>query len=480
MNIEPQTSKPSYEQLEKLLEQTTQQLRVALDRIAILEEEVRGLKTQLKLNSSNSSRPPASDPPWTPKSERIKTGTKPGGQKGHPGSSLKMVALPDQTIVHPVKDICECGLNLKVANLLNLEKRQVFDLPVIKILVVEHQVEVKQCQCGRIHRGVFPDGVSQATQYGSHVKGISTYLMLHQLIPFERTKQFFQDVLQLEISQGSLQNFQIEAFKKLEVVESKIKAQLMVSNVNHFDETGYAKNLKLCWMHVVSNKKLTYYQTHPKRGREAMNALGILPHFTGVAVHDCFESYFSYGVQHSLCNAHLLRELRRVEEQNKQTWAGSMRGLLCEIKVLVDSSQTGVLNVVEQHNFEVLFDGLLVEAQALNLKQERKLETGKRGRVGQSFAFNLVARMVKYRNEILRFMREKDVPFDNNLAERDLRMFKVQQKVSGCFRGDGDVWAARIRGYLSSIRKQGLNALEAMVSVFRGQPLLPPSLCNAG
>lgn len=480
MNIEPQTSKPSYKQLKKLLKQTSQQLKVALGRIAILEEEVKNLKTKLKLNSSNSSRPPASDPPWTPKSERLKTGAKPGGQKGHPGSTLKMVGLPDQTIIHSVKEICECGLNLNQATLLNLEKRQVFDLPVIKILVVEHQVEVRQCQCGQIHRGVFPKHVRQTTQYGSNVKGISTYLMLHQLIPFERTKQFFGDVFQLEISQGSLQNFQVEAFGKLEVVESKIKAQVLVSRVNHFDETGYAKNLKLCWMHVVSNKALTYYQTHPKRGREAMNALGVLPNFAGVAVHDCFESYFSYGVQHSLCNAHLLRELRRVEEQDKQTWAGDMRGLLCEIKTLVEEREEGVLKAVEQQGFEVLFNGLLVEAQALNPKQARNLEAGKRGRVGQSFGFNLVARMVKYRDEILRFMREKDVPFDNNLAERDLRMFKVQQKISGCFRGDGDVWAARIRGYLSSIRKQGLNALEAMVSVFQGEPLLPPSLCTTG
>lgn len=465
---------PSYEELlaeNAFLKQEVAALRAL---VATLEVRIKALEDQLGKDSHNSSKPPSSDRfGRKTKSLRKKSGRATGGQRGHRGHSLELVAEADAVIVHPVACCGSCRAELSGESVIGVVRRQVFDIPLLKLSVTEHQAEVKRCcECGTLNRAAFPAGVSQVTQYGAGLKGLCQYLLHYQLLPLARTQELGADLFGHELSQGTLVNASKRCYQALGEVEASIKAALVKAEVISVDETGCAAHGRRQWLHVSCTPALTFYASHDKRGRVALDDLDILPAFKGTAVHDAYASYTQYQCRHALCNAHLLRELRFLEERHGQAWAQALAELLLEIKDVCEAAPGGVPSPLQQNAYAARYDAIVQAGMAAQPPPE-EAPAGKRGRLKQSKAKNLLDRLAVRKDEVLRFMVEPKVPFDNNQAERDLRMVKVQQKISGCFRGEGVRYFCRIRGYISTLRKQGLNVLAGLESVFKGQPLLP-------
>lgn len=446
--------------------------------IDTLTARVEQLEDRLGKDSHNSSKPPSSDglsKKPAPKSLRVESGRLSGGQPGHPGHTLEFAEHPDRTFVHS-KGQCEhCGASLEGAPITDTQRRQVMDLPPLKLEVTEHQGQTRCCpHCGHNNRGEFPVTVEHSVQYGPRIKGLATYLMQFQLLPFERLSELMQDLFGASLSEATLQTATQEAFAALSDVEAKIKDALCKADVEHFDETGMRMVGKLHWLHVASTSQLTYYATHPKRGPVALEAIGILPKFGGRAIHDGFAAYTKYGCRHGLCNAHHIRELTAIEEQYQQPWAKRMRELLREIKRAVDRCQEcgySRLHPLQEATFHARYQAILATGYAANPPPE---PTGKQGRPKQGPVRSLLLRLDQHQEEVLAFMHDFTVPFDNNQAERDLRMMKVKLKVSGCFRTDAGANAfCRIRGYISTLRKQGQRVLHALQQVFMGSPIMP-------
>lgn len=472
-------------ELEKEVEEVKQTTSEKEEEVNETKERVNELERQLKQDSKNSSKPPSSDKRSKkryPKRERSKR--KAGGQKGHKGHTLEMSDKPDKVVRHEVKECKGCGANLEKTSLIGKEKRQVYEIPPIKIEITEHQAEIKCCpECEKITRGIFPGEVKQKAQYGSRIKAMGSYFNQYQLIPYERCQEMFMDLLGHCPSQGSLVKYVKDCYQKLEKTEEKIKASLLKQGVLHFDETGCHSQGKRKWLHVVSTDKLTYYAIDKQRGKAAMDRMKILPKYKGIAVHDGYASYWQYECEHAACNAHYLREIRAVvEEERKQGWGKEMVKLLKDIKGEVETEKENdpeatKLSVKRQKEYERKYQKILDRGLKANGPPSKKKETeskkAKRGKKKQSRAKNLLDRMDTHREEILLFMRDFSVPFDNNQAERDIRMMKVKQKISGDFRGKGAEHFCRVRGYISTMRKQGINVLESLESVFIDQPLMP-------
>ena len=447
--------------------------------IAELRARVQALEDQLATNSRNSSKPPSSDS-FTKQTRSLRqpSGRKTGGQPGHPGTTLQQVAVPDQTRIHEPAQCVACGASLaEVTGQPAPERRQVFDLPPLKLEVTEHRVMLKECAvCGARNRGTFPAGVACGASYGAGVKGVLTYLNQAHLLPSERSGQIVADVFGQPVSAGTLEAAIDLCAAALAETETCIKQGLARAEVAHFDETGMYVEGKRMWLHSASTPQLTHYACHDQRGATATKAIGILPAFGGRAIHDGFSSYWQYDCAHGLCNAHHLRELIFAHEQGQRTWAGQMKALLVEIKRAVDiakaQAQTALaptqLADYEQRN------GALLQAGLEEEHHDPSPPSGQRGRKKQHKSKNLLDRLAQYQAETLAFMKDFAVPFDNNLAERDLRMMKVKQKVSGCFRTTPGAQAfCRIRSYISTMKKQGYNAIAALKSVFLGTPLVP-------
>jgi transposase len=470
-----------YEFFEGLVEvieeqrQTIEELRVE---VKSLRAEVKRLRNQLELDSHNSSKPPSSDkgriaPKKKTVSLRKKTGRKPGGQKGHPGTTLLAVSEPDNVEKHSVTFCSECGEELSSTPCEKIDKRQVFDIPPLKILVTEHQAEVKRCPaCQTINRGVFPKGVNTPVQYGERIKSLMVYMNQYHLIPYQRVTEILEDFFGQRISQGTLLNAIKTFYSNLESTEKCIKDKLLESPVVHFDETGLYRNSKRIWLHNASTEELTYYFAHEKRGKDAMNDAGILPEYKGVAVHDHWGAYNSYETcSHAFCNVHHLRELIRAFEQDDAHWAKKMKKLLLNIKEKVE--QTKKLGGKKLKDDQIAryykrYHDILSEGLKTYRVDEDIGKKSKRGRKKQSKDKNLLDRLMKFETETLRFMEDFRVPFDNNLAERDVRMVKVKQKISGCFRSDNGTSAfCRIRGFISTIKKQGKNVLNSLSKTFQ-------------
>lgn len=459
-------------------------LRVVIEglqaRMTLLEAENQELRGKLAKNSQNSSKPPSTDgyKKPKPKSLRKPSGKKSGGQKGHTPARLERVENPDHTILHPVLNCQECGHSLKQNPVSGHRSRQVIDLPPLKLEVTEHQVELKLCpDCGCQNEGVFPAEAKTSVQYGSRIKSLLVYLNQYQLLPYERTVQLVEDLFSRTISQGTLYDWNRACFENLESSEERIRQAILASEVVHFDETGIRKQGKLHWLHAASTEQLTFYGLHARRGKEAMDELGILPHYTGRAVHDHWKSYFTFSCEHSLCNAHHLRELTYLAEQEKQDWAKPMIALLLEAKKASESMPENCLAEGSSELTSILlrYDALIQEGLAQNLPSpEEKSGKKKRGRPKQSKAKNLLDRLRDFKDQVLAFLVHPRVPFDNNQGERDLRMAKLKQKISGCFRGpDGGKIFSRIRGYVSTLRKNDLNILAGIQSAFDKSPILP-------
>ncbi len=448
-----------------------------------LQAQVKALEDQRAKNSRNSSKPPSTDgfnkPKPKPKSLRPKGKRKSGGQKGHAGQTLEMTDAPDQVVVHRVDRCDGCGGGLCDESPQRVQRRQVFDVPPLRLEVTEHQAETKACpRCGQVNAAAFPPEVKAPVQYGPGVKGMAVYLMGYQLLPYERTQELFRDLFSCELSEGTLVNFTQSCSKRLEEPVERIAEQLTSSAVVHFDETGcYALGARQ-WLHVASSPTLTYYAIHPKRGSEATDTIGILPDFKGRAIHDCWQPYFQYDCDHGLCNAHHLRELIFLHEQQGQVWAQDMKACLVDMKRAVDEARrfSNALAPEQREELETRYQRIVDAAYAENPLPDPPPVKKKRGRPKKSKARNLLERFDQRREPILAFLYDFDVPFDNNLAERDIRMAKVKQKISGTFRSEAGAHAfCRIRSYISTARKNAVRVFSALRDVFRGAPYGPSS-----
>ena len=448
-------------------------------RVVMLEAENATLRAKLNTNSRNSSKPPSSDGPGVkphPKSLRTSTGLKPGGQPGHVGHTLRLVDDPNDVRVHAPSHCENCGQSLEGVEATRVERRQVVEIPPIKPVVIEHQAQTKLCPaCKEETSGQFPAGVEAPVQYGEGVEALGVYLNQVQLLPLERTSEVMAEVFNCPVSEGTLGSFVAECYEQLGETEAAIKGGVEQAAVVHFDETGMNVSAKTNWLHVASTAALTYYAGQKKRGREALDAIGILPKFLGTAVHDGLTSYWRYlTCQHALCNAHHLRELTFVEEQLEQDWAKEAKELLLEIKQAVAEAVARgheALSAEVRQRFGSRYDAILEKGLKANPPPE---PTGKRGRPKRGKAGSLVDRLREHKGATLAFMEDFAVPFDNNQAERALRMPKLHNKISGCFRTDNGLSLfCRIRGYTSTLRKQGVPILPALRDAIAGHPPMP-------
>jgi transposase len=449
-----------------------------------LAEGIQKLEDQLAKNSSNSGKPPSSDgynqPGPRPKSLRKRSGRKSGGQPGHPGETLKAVEKPDFIKVHRVQECQHCGQSLERRKAIGHEKRQVFDLPKVQIRITEHRAEIKTCSCcGKESRATFPREVSKAVQYGTEIKAQMVYLNTEQHLPLERTCDLLDEFYNHRLSEGTIVTACAEAAQKVEKSNAALKEHLVAhEKVAHFDETGMMIKGVLNWLHSASTLRLTYYAMHAKRGSLAMNEINILPRFKGRAVHDDLASYFQYELEHALCNAHHLRTLLFLLERYPQKWVQELHDLLLTIKEKVEAVKTKMrtaLSLRQANLFNKEYDKLVAKGLRANPAPDQKTrKPGQRGRLKQSLARNFLLRLRDHKAAVLAFMYDFNVPFDNNQAERDLRMMKVKQKVSGGFRSiSGAHNFCEIRSYLSTARKNGIKALAALRLAFGNAPFLP-------
>ena len=482
MKILPDLSQLSHADKDILIAELFSFVQSLQSTIKTLENDIRTLKDQLAKTSHNSGKPPSSDgyEKPKPKSLRNKTGRNSGGQPGHDGCTLAQTTTPDFIETHAV-NICEhCGCDLTASPVVAHTCRQVFESPEIALQVTEHRAEVKICpDCSQKNQAKFPVGITQPVQYGARVQALATYFSQYQLLPYQRVQELFRDIFNAQISQGTLANILTRAHASLEQHQENVKQHLSASAVAHFDETGMRVNGKLYWLHIASTAEVTHYEIHEKRGGEAIDSIGILPNFKGIAVHDHWRSYLIYDCPHALCNAHHLRELIFAEEEYQQFWAKKLSRCLTDALKEVDAAKKNGLSKLPGHRvayFSRRYSRILREgaAELSKLGPEPNPDTQpKRGRVKQHKVTNLRERLKAYKTETLRFIADFSVPFDNNQAERDARMSKVKQKISGCFRSlRGAEIFCRIRGYLSSARKQGENSLERLSALIRGEPIL--------
>ena len=422
------------------------------------------LANRLNLNSTNSSKPPSSDPNRK-KKPKSKTGNKPGGQKGHVGTTLKKVDDPDKIKVIKVdRSTLPSGQYRQVG----FESRQVFDIDICRV-VTEYRAQILEDANGKQFVASFPEGVNKAAQYGTGLKAHSVYMSQFQLIPYNRIQDYFADQLHIPLSEGSIFNFNLEAFRLLADFEGQVKNKLAASDLAHADETGINIGGKLHWLHCVSNENWTFYHPHEKRGIDAMIDMGILPEFNGILCHDHWKPYYKIHCTHALCNAHHLRELTRAFEQDDQKWAKALSNLLVKINYKVNDAG-GVLDAKDARKYRLEYQKIIKQGEIECPEPVRPKKKGKRGRIKKSKSRNLLERLRDYENDTLRFMENALVPFTNNLGESDIRMTKVQQKISGCFRSiDGARIFCLVRSYLSTCRKQGIKSSHALELLFNGR-----------
>jgi transposase len=462
------------------LEQAREVITQLIGLVKVLQTCVEALEAKLAKNSRNSHKPPSSDgyDKPQPKSRRKKSHRRPGGQRGHKGHTLSQVDTPDERRRYVLSRCPLCGCSLKHISAHGHERRQVFDVVPAKRHVIEYQAEIKQCPyCQRSVKAAFPEGVEHPVQYGAQLEALVSYYSQYQLLPYQRIQELFQDVMNVPLSQGSIATKLDRSYGQLEGFEANIKAQLIASPVVNFDESGMRVNNAGHWLHVASTSTLTYYYIHPKRGIEAMDEIGILPQFTGCAIHDHWAAYYRFGCQHGLCNAHHLRELIYVEEQYNQRWAARLQACLLQAKEEVEEAKRRGWRSLSRDRIayhQRRYSRILRQGAEELPVLEPPPTPPKRGRPKQHRAKNLHDRLKQHKYEALAFIYDFSVPFDNNLGERDIRMTKVKQKISGCFRSArGASSFARIRSYISTAKKQGKNVLGSLVAAFQGQPLLP-------
>jgi Transposase and inactivated derivatives len=434
------------------------------------------LEAQVGLNSRNSGKQPSSDGLGkpAPKSLRKNGRRKPGREKGHPGQTLAQVARPDKTRRHEPRACRGCGNGLRAAAEVGLERRQVFDIAPVKVRVTEHQLVKRRCGCGVVTCGAAPEGVNAPVQYGSRITAIILYLYIGQFLSKDRTAKALEELFGIPVSGRTVLSMAERAAKRLEGFEALARGEIAAAPVAHFDETGFRVEGRLHWVHSASTCKWTLITVHRKRGVEGMKAAGVLPRFHGVAVHDAWAPYDTYSdAEHALCNAHLLRELQYVidntPEGQQWCWAEQAADALCEMKALVDAAlEAGGLEHLEAAKLAGqvrLFTGAAVTG-----RNDTKARSSKLMRKFNALATRITVRQADY----LRFTHDELVPFDNNAAEREIRMIKLRQKISGCLRTlAGAEQFCAIRSYLATARKHGVHFFHALVRLAEGRPWLP-------
>lgn len=439
-------------------------LRAALEVLLAL---VALLLNRVTLNSKNSSKPPSTDPNRKKTRNRGKSQRKPGGQMGRTGTTLEPVDTPDAVTELKVdRRTLPKGARYRE---LGYERRQVIDIDILRF-VTEYRAQILEDEQGHRFVAPFPCEVKRLVQYGFGVKANAVYMSQYQLIPYDRIREHFADQLRIPLSAGSVFNFNQEAFERLASFDQWAIDQAVGSGLLHADETGINIDGQRHWLHCASNASLTLFYPHAKRGSEAMDAMGILPCFQGVLCHDHWKPYYRYAhITHALCNAHHLRELERAWEQDHQPWARQMQTLLLDLAKVVDEAG-GRLIPDEAEAWRQRYRQILDEADTECPPPDESQGPRKRGRLKRSKARNLLERLRDFEQDVLRFMDVQRVPFTNNQGENDLRMTKVQQKISGCFRSfEGAQIFCRVRSYLSTCRKQGVSATEALSLLFQGK-----------
>jgi transposase len=430
----------------------------------------------VRKDSHNSSKPPSSDGlAKKTKSLRKASGKPRGGQIGHKGHTLTQVAAPTQIIEHPLPQQCtHCHEPLPKDGAQVATRRQIFDVPLVPYDIIEHRSLEQQCKCGQRHMSAFPAHVTENAQYGPNVRALAVHLTQGQLLPYARATELIADVYGLKVSKGAIVLWVNEARATLQSTADVIADHLRQASLVHADESGLRVEGKLRWLHIAANETHTWYGIHEKRGMEAIQAHGILPKLMGVLVHDCWAPYWQLACPHALCNAHLLRELVYVQELTGQDWPQQMMNLLLGSNQLCQAAreQKRVFKLEEIAAFTTVYEGILREGETLH--PEIAKNSTRRGRSKQSVAFNLLRRLRLHRDSVLFFIRDLAVPFTNNLGERAVRMPKVKQKISGCFRSlEGAENFCVIRSCLDTLRKQGYGMLEVLQRAFAGNPIQP-------
>lgn len=456
--------------LQAELKEVRRQMQQMLARLAELEGRV-------AKDSHNSSKPPSSDGPARRRqSLRQPSNRKPGGQVGHPGASLQMVEPPDEILTYRPQQCAACQQPLEVQEGMVVERRQVHDLPAVRLVVREHQIEQVQCpHCQQVSRGSFLAAVSAPVQYGPRLRSLEGYLQQYQLLPLERTCEALADLRGCSVSAGTLVQWVQEAAERIAPSVTQIAERIIASRLQHADETGVWVRGHLYWLHVNSTRLLTHLAWHPKRGRAALEAIGIWPRFRGGALRDRWASYDQYACAQSLCGAHLVRELTFLHEQDQQAWAGELKAVLLGMQAAAEewrSRGARQMPAVERDDWVAQYFAVLAQGFAAQAPPAAAEPTKRRGRQKQSAAKNLLDDLLRRAEQVLAFVDDLTIPFTNNQAERDLRMVKVQQKIAGTFRSEAGVTAfCRLRSYLSTMRKQGQGMFGALAAVFDGYPL---------
>ncbi|MNZ73421.1 Transposase IS66 family protein [compost metagenome] len=466
-------------QQNRVLVEQNQQLQAVVasqaEQIVKLEKRVHELERQLGQDSNNSSKPPSSDG-FRKTNNLRQPGGKKGAPKGHPGQTLRFSADPDEIVVHSPGACPSCHTSLVDVPALKFEARQVFDLPPFTWKITEHRTETTCCpNCHAHTSGSFPEGVNAPVQYGATLSAWTSYLSTYQMLPLKRISQLFEDLTGHGPSEATLLSQLKQMHTALAPAEQQIRQHLLRSPVIHADETGFRVQGSGVWMHTASNADYTLLTVHKGRGTQGMKAGEVLPHYKGTVVHDFYWPYFhkeTFSFRHALCNAHLLRECQGIIEHDKHQWAKEMKTLLQESWGLARSIRKAekllpelLIREVEQHYDDILMCGETEWKQGVIPK-----EKGTRGRHAKGKAGNLAQRFQQYKTAILAFLRDAQIPFDNNQAERDIRMVKVKTKISGAFRTTtGAEQFARIRSIVSTLIKQNLSVLKSLTFAIQGR-----------
>lgn len=469
------------------LREQRKRLPLREESIRQLSEQVQSLQERLVKDSHNSHLPPSSDRFARQKktrSQRKRSGKKPGGQAGHEGNHLALSSSPDQVGIHRVETGAHCQADLRAVAVRTIERRPVVDVPPARLQITEHQAERNCCPHGSAEtRAAFPNAVPAPVQSGSGIAALAVSLVTHHLLPCKRTAEILSDLLGAGMSEGSIRQVCQRCANVLRPIERQIKVALRPSPVIHQEESGLSVAGKRIGMQVTSTARLTHYQVHAKRGTEALDANGILPGYQGTSGHDGWAAYAGYGCNHARCNVHLLRELIFLEETTQQFWTKAMQRLLLALKRLTawakGKGQTELSERLRTTVVRRYRQVLALGEQANPPPAPAQNEPKKRGRRKQRAARHLLDRLTKHEDAVLALVHDLRVPFDNSQAERDIRMLNVQQKISGCFRRfAGALDFCRIRGYLSTLRKQGQSLLIALQLALAGHPLLPALPCG--
>ena len=441
-----------------------------------LQTEVRRLRDSAAQNSSNSSRPPSTDKPEKPqpKSLRQKTGRKPGGQPGHPGRTLQFSDTPNHTKIHPLLE-CECGEDLSHLPAIDFQSRQVFDLPSLKLECTEHRAEIKECPCcQRKCTAAFPANVNAPVQYGNNFRTLLAYLYDAQEGASLRISEMCEEMFSYAVSEATLQSARQALHQALEPFEERLVEILPQEPVLHADETGVPVNKIDHYLHCFCTPLLTFFAIHLRRGKEAIEAIGIIPKFTGWLMTDFLSSYLAFdNCLHTFCKSHLMRELVFLFEQHQQAWAKDLYDLFLQMLQCIkdQKSRDAPMTRKEFKEWQRRYRNILKAGRLANPLTPTQLA---RKRAKQSKEQNLLDRLEGYEDCILAFLWNWDLPFTNNEAERAFRMMKTRLKISGCFRTlEGARRHVRIRSYISTVRKHGLPVLEHLRNALDGRPFLP-------